>query len=379
VSAVNRRERVIQAIRHQQPDFTPYNFHATASVYARVRRLYGLPTDLAVAEFVGNHIAKVGGDFNVNPWASTAPVSTVPSGGPEGLATDGVEGSLHTDEFGCVWDRSSGEPYPVAHPMADDNATLDNYQMPDPRRRGRFDAARVQIVRNNGDVFVFGKLGMVLFERAWSIRGMEALLVDMATRPSFVSELLDRIVYEWDLPIIEQLLDLGVDGLYLGDDWGSKASLLFGVGRWREFIKPRLAKCYELASKRGVVIGQHSDGNVVDLLPDLIELGLDVFNPVDPAIYDPEQLKRTFGRQLTMYGGIDSKKLPFIEPSELVRHIQERAMILGRDGGYILQSSHTILDDVPDHNLIAYIEACHKIAGLDTSHQLASVSSAVNQ
>jgi hypothetical protein len=100
---MNRRERVIQVIRHEQPDFTPYNFHATASVYARVRRLYDLPSDAAVAEFVGNHVAKVGGDFNVDP--RTASVATVPSGGPETLPTDAVEGSLHTDEFGCVWAR----------------------------------------------------------------------------------------------------------------------------------------------------------------------------------------------------------------------------------------------------------------------------------
>jgi uroporphyrinogen decarboxylase len=254
---------------------------------------------------------------------------------------------------------------------ADDHAALDGYQMPDPRLPGRFDAARALHDSYRDRVFVFGKLGMSLFERASIIRGMEALLVDMVTRPAFVDALLDRILYEFNLPIIEQLLDLGVDGLYLGDDWGSKQGLLFGRARWRRFIKPRLAECYALATQRGVVVAQHSDGNVVELLPDLIEIGLEVFNPVDPACYDTVKLKEAFGARITLYGGIDSKQMPFLPPGELVRHMKERACTLGQDGGYILQSSHTILGDVPDANLVAYIEACHAIAGLDTGEQLA--------
>ena len=367
---MNRRERVIQAVQHSQPDFTPYNFHASASVYARVRRLYDLPTDLAVAEFVGNHVVKVGGDFNVNPWVGPSGATMVPSGGPEGLADDLIEGSLHTDEFGCVWARNSGQPYPVSHPMAEELAPLRAYAMPDPYRAGRFDSARRVVQRFSGEVFVFGKLGMALFERASTIRGMELLLADMILRPSLVHDLLDRILYEWNLPIIGQLLDLGVDGLYLGDDWGSKSTLLFGATRWREFIKPRLSKCYDMAKQRGVLVGQHSDGNVLELLPDLIEIGVDIFNPVDPAAYDPNDVKVAFGDRITLYGGIDSKKLPFWSPIDVAREVRDRADKLGRGGGYILQSSHTILDDVPDRNLVAYIEACHALAGLDTEQQL---------
>lgn len=361
---MNRRERVLQAIRHEQPDFVPYNLHATGSVYARIRQHYGLPDDDAVVEFVGNHVVKVGSDFNVNPWAEDLEVKLVPSGGPV-MTTVDAGGGLHTDEFGCVWDRSHGLPHPVAHPLSEDHRLLDTYVMPDPYRAGRFDAPRALADRYRGRVFLFGKLGMALFERAWAIRGMQQVLMDMALRPEFVEELLDRILYEWNLPIIDQQIALGVDGFYFADDWGSTTSLLFSAPMWRRFIKPRMAVCYQRVKDQGLIVGQHSDGNVLEIFSDLIEIGMDVFNPLEPSVYDPYAMKDRYGSQVTFYGGIDVKRtLPLGTPEQVRAEMLERAERLGRGGGYILQSSHTILEDVPLQNLIAYIETCHELAGI---------------
>jgi uroporphyrinogen decarboxylase len=373
---MNRRERVLAAIRHEQPDFVPYQFHATAPVYAKVSRYYGLPGPHAVAEFVGNHIVKIGSDFNYNPWADNIKVELVPSGGPVSTSLD-ASGGLHTDEFGCVWDRRQGLPHPVQSPLAEDAGGLDRYVMPDPRRAGRFDAARKLADRYRGKVFLFGKLGMALFERAWAIRGMQPLLEDMAGRPEFVEELLDRVVVEWNLPIIDQQLELGVDGFYFADDWGSRSSLLFSPAMWRRFIKPRLAVCYERVKARGAVVGQHSDGHILAIMPDLVELGLDVFNPLEPLVYDPYQVKARFGDKLTFYGGIDLERtLPFGTPEQVKAEIHERAERLGQGGGYILQSSHTMLDDIPLPNIAAYIEACHELAGIDTQEAAARAKQA---
>jgi uroporphyrinogen decarboxylase len=364
---MNLRDRVLTAIKHEQPDYVPYNFHATAGVYERVRRHYNLPDNEALIEFTGNHIVKVGSDFNVNPWADNIQMELVPSGGPVISALD-AGGGLHTDEFGCVWDRRHGMPHPVAHPLAEDHRLLDKYQMPDPRRAGRFDAARKLADRHRGKRFVFGKLGMALFERAWAIRGMQELMMDMATRPEWVEELLDRILQEWNLPIIDQQIALGIDGFYFADDWGSRTSLLFSPAMWRRFIKPRMAACYQRVKQSGLVVGQHSDGNILQIMPDLVEIGLDVFNPLEPMAYDIYALKTQYGDRLTFYGGIDVERtLPHGTPQEVRAEVLERAESLGRGGGYILQSSHTILDDVPMDNVVAYIEACHKLAGIDTA------------
>lgn len=362
---MNRRERMAHAINHQATDYVPYCFHASETVYSKVRDHYNLPNNDAVVEFVGNHFVKIGSDFNVNPWAAGIEMQLVPSGGPMSTAVD-ASGGLHTDEFGCVWDRRGGMPHPVGYPLVDDRGQLANYKMPDPYHAGRFDAARA-LAEKHRDKFIFGKLGMALFERAWSIRGFEQLLQDMALRPDFVEELLDRILYEWNLPIIDQQAAIGIDVFYFADDWGSKTNMLFSPRMWRRFIKPRLAVCYERVKQHGAFVGQHSDGNILPIVPDLIELQLDILNPIQPSVYDPNMIKDTYGEQITLYGAIDVETtLPFGTPQEVRAEMLERSARLGKGGGYILQSSHTILSDVPLENVIAYIETCHELAGIDT-------------
>lgn len=367
---MNRRDRVLAAINHQETDFVPYNFHAVASVWKKVCDYYRFKDNHEAIAYIGNHIVKIGSDFNYNPWAKdVGQVQLTPSGGPVQTGVD-EEGGLHTDEFGCVWDRTGGLPHPVAYPLADVDGpglakALEQYQFPDPHREGRFDQAKQLADRYRGEVFLFGKLGMVLFERAWSIRGMTQLFTDMAQRPEFVEDLLDRILYEWDLPIIDQQLALGVDGFYFADDWGSTTGLMFSPRMWRRFIKPRLAVIYEHCRQAGVVVGQHSDGAVGPLFPDLIEIGLQVFNPLSPSVMDPLEYKEKYGDVLTFYGGIDVERtLPFGTPEEVRQEIRTRAETLGRGGGYILQSSHTILQDVPMENIVAYIEEVRAMAGM---------------
>jgi uroporphyrinogen decarboxylase len=153
------------------------------------------------------------------------------------------------------------------------------------------------VEQNKGEVFLLGRLGMCLFERAWSIRGFEELLVDTALRPEFVEEHRDRILDEWILPIIDQQMDLGADGFYFADDWGSKTSLLFSTDTWRRLIKPRLA-----------------------VIPDLIEIGLNVLNPIQPSVYDPSIVKRQYSDRITLYGGIDVETtLPSVPRRRLPR------------------------------------------------------------
>lgn len=361
---MNRRERVLEAIHHQETDFVPYNFHAVPRVWQKVRQHYRLQDNHEAMAFVGNHIVKVGSDFNYDPWAAQmGRVEIILSGGPVQTDLD-REGGLHRDEFGCVWNRTGSLPHPVAYPLVE-KPDLEGYTLPDPYREGRFDQARELADRYRGDVFLFGKLGMALFERAWSIRGMMPLLMDMVERPEFVEELMDRVLYEWNLPIIEQQLALGVDGFYFADDWGSKTGLIFSPDMWRRFIKPRLAVMYQRCREAGAVVGQHSDGAVGELFPDLIEIGLQVFNPLSPSLMDPRTYKERYGDRLTFYGGIDVERtLPFGTPEEVRGEIRSMARIMGRDGGYILQSSHTILEDVPMENIVAYIEEVRRLAGM---------------
>jgi len=368
---VTKRERVLKAINHQQTDYVPYCLHAVPAVWQNVCQHYGLKDHHEAMAFIGSHIVKIGSDFNYNPWSSdVGKVELTPSGGPVHTDAD-REGHLHTDEFGCVWDRRGSLPHPVAYPLGEIPSgdalmgALEAYRMPDPFHAGRFDGARTLADRYRGDLFVFGKLGMCLFERAWSIRGMAQLMVDMVEQPAFVDRLLDRILYEWNLPIIDQQLALGIDGFYFAEDWGSETALLFSPRMWRRFIKPRLALMYRRCQDAGVVVGQHSDGAVGELFPDLIELGMQVFNPLSPTIMDPVTYKAQYGDRLAFYGGIDVERLmPFGTPEEVRHEVRYMAETMGRGGGYILQTSHTVLEDVPMANIVAFVEEVRALAGL---------------
>ncbi|MCO6449523.1 MAG: hypothetical protein J5I90_01930 [Caldilineales bacterium] len=363
----NRRERVLKAVAHQETDYVPYNFHSIPMVYHNIRDYYGLKDSEAVADFIGNHVVKIGTDFNYNPWADEIrQLDLTPSGGPVHTNLD-AKGELHKDEFGCVWDRHSGMPHPVAYPLADDPPNLDAYVMPDPFRAGRFDQAAALADRWRDKAFIFGKLGMVLFERAWSIRSMTKLMVDMIQRPDFVHELMDRILVEWDIPIIDQQIDIGVDGFYFADDWGTSSGLMFSPKMWRKFVKPRLAKIFEHCHNRGVYVGLHSDGRIGPLFPELIEIGLDIFNPLEPAAMDRLEMKQLYGDKITFYGGLDVEHtMPFGTADDVREETKWLVENLGKGGGYILQTSHQVLWDTPMENIVAYIETVRAMAGLET-------------
>ena len=343
---MNRRERVLRAIHHQPTDYVPYQFHAVPSVRRRVCEHYGLASDEALDEFVGNHILKVGSDFNRDPWHADQP------------------GEVHRDEFGCVWDTRRGDMgHPVAHPLT--RPSQNGYVFPDPYREGRFDPMRRAVDRHRGQVFIFGKLGMSLFERAWSLRGFQELLIDMVTEPAFVEDLLDRILHEWDVPVIDQILAMGVDGFYFGDDWGSQTGLLFSPDLWQRFIRPRAQRMYDRVRAQELVVGIHSCGKVDALLGELGTMGVGVFNPLQPEVMDVRAIKREYGDRLCLYGGISTERtLPMGTPEQVRDEIMERASVLGAGGGYILQSAHAIQDDVPDANLFTYVDTVRTMAGV---------------
>ncbi|MEA3336171.1 MAG: uroporphyrinogen decarboxylase family protein [Chloroflexota bacterium] len=363
----DRRERVLKAVQHQETDYVPYNFHAIPMVYHKIMDYYGLASSEEVADFIGNHVVKIGTDFNYNPWAEEVKdLDLTPSGGPVHTNLD-ASGALHEDEFGCVWDRTSGMPHPVAYPLSEDWRLFDSYQMPDPFREGRFDKAQALADRWRDRAFLFGKLGMALFERAWSIRGLTELMMDMVERPQFVHDLLDRIVTEWDLPVIDQQIDIGVDGFYFSDDWGTSSNMMFSPGMWRKFIRPRLKTIFDHCHNRGVYVGLHSDGKIQAIFPDLVEIGLDIFNPLEPSVMNPVEMKQRYGDKITFYGGIDVEHtMPFGTPEEVRAEIRERNETMTTGGGYILQTSHQVLWDTPMENIVAYIEEVRSLAGLET-------------
>jgi uroporphyrinogen decarboxylase len=215
------------------------------------------------------------------------------------------------------------------------------------------------------DYFIIGHLGWGLFERSWNLRGFENILMDSICEPDFFEEVLDRLMNLY-LAFVDYTADLPIDGILFGDDWGDQRGVIIGPERWRKFIKPRWAKIYEAVHAKGKYVMTHSCGSVADIIPDLIDIGLDVLESVQPeaAGMNPYGLKKKFGGDLTFWGCLGSQStIPFGTPEEVSREVRRLCEEMGKGGGYILSPAKPLREETPTENAVAIIETLAELAG----------------
>ncbi len=327
--SITPRERVLTALAHRQPDKTPWQLDLTIEAHARTAAYLGDPDFLSR---VGNHLVGV----------------------EDGYFRE-IRPDYWQDQFGIVWNRSIDKDIGNVHEFLIKEPDISTYRFPEPDLEHN---ARTyeRLIAENPDRFRMGGVGFSMFERAWTLRGMENLLADMILNPSFVDELLDKIL-EYNLQVIDHLLQYDLDCVRFGDDWGQQRGLIMGPRLWRRFIKPRVQAMYARCKAADKVVMQHSCGAVQELFPDLIDMGLDIFNTFQPEVMDVEFCKREYGQHLTFYGGISTQQvLPRVRPAELKEIIRRMIDIIGANGGYIVAPTHSIPRDVPPENIAAFIE-----------------------
>jgi uroporphyrinogen decarboxylase len=329
---MTKRERVKRAVNHNETDFVPYNVDFTKQEYDKVADYL---KDSRFAEKIGNHIASAYYD---------------------GYLSEMSPGSGYfKDDFGVVWNRNGADK---------DIGVIDNIQIKEPDisqytfpelDETKLRADYENLVNNSGDKFRFGSIGFSMFERAWTLRGMENLLVDMVVNPGFVVELLESIM-NYNLKIIDIALEYDIDGFHFGDDWGQQKGLIMGPEYWKRFIKPKVAKMYKKVKSAGKIVSQHSCGDIEQIFPDLVEMGLDVYQTFQPEIYDIEKVKEEFGNDLAFWGGISTQRLLPYADVKKVKDVTKRTIeIMGKGGGYIAAPTHAIPGDVPPENVVAMI------------------------
>ena len=206
-------------------------------------------------------------------------------------------------------------------------------------------------------VMIFGSH----FEKAYFSRGIENFLADMAGEPEYAQALLNKIIAK-NMVMIENIINLPeIDGVLLGSDWGSQRSLLMSPESWREMIAPGEKKEYDLIHEAGKDVWVHSCGCIDVIIPDLVEMGLDVLNPVQPECMDIGFLKRQYGNKLSFWGGISTQKtLPYGSPEQVAEETHQTIELMSENGGYITSSSQEIQADVPFENLCALIDAANE-------------------
>jgi uroporphyrinogen decarboxylase len=264
----------------------------------------------------------------------------------------------YQDVFGVIWDRSVDKDIGVVRNQVLTKPSLAGYTFPDPCD-ARFYADIPTRIAAYGDRFRVFQIGFSLYERAWTMRGMQTLMEDFYDYPAFVDELMGAIC-DYNLAQIENALDYDIDAVYFGDDWGQQRGLQMGPRHWHRFIYPQLKRMYARVREAGKYVFIHSCGDVDELFDDLIAIGLNCFNPFQPEVMDVDTLLSRYRGRLAFHGGLSTQRtLPYGSVADVLsetRHLLE----LGRQGGYILAPAHAVEGDVPLENMLAFIQAAQE-------------------
>jgi uroporphyrinogen decarboxylase len=330
---MTNRERVLATLRHRQPDKVPYDVGFTQAAHAKMVKFYG---DKDFDSKLGNCITTFG----------------------VGAANAGrrISENIWQDEFGVHWDKTVDKDIGV---VSNQQVTSDNVQdfaLPNPDEPSRYEPVKKFLAKCKGDNFVLVHHGFSLFERAWTLAGMENLLIAMAAEPEFAHTLLDRIL-KFNLRLIENACSLDIDAMGFGDDWGQQTGLIMAPDMWREFIGSRVKQMYAAVKAKGKFVFIHSCGKVQEIFPDLIDYGLDVFNPFQPEVMDPFEMKKKFGDKLTFFGGISTQRLlPYGTVAQVKDEVKRLLDVVGKNGGYIASPAHATPGDAKPENIAAMIE-----------------------
>ncbi|MBM3189312.1 MAG: hypothetical protein FJZ90_11400 [Chloroflexi bacterium] len=337
---------VLEQITHHETPYVPYTLSFEGDVPERLDAYYG---GTHWRDLLDNAIRHV----------------PVPN-----LVVDAQEAkSRVADPYGATWQTNRRPFHLLEAPLKD--ASLEGYIFPDLDAYYTPDWKReaLEALAQDPEHFYVAGFGFGLFERTWVLRGFEEALADAAGDPGFYDELVERVT-EHQLQILDRLLELPVHGIMFSDDWGYQHGVLLGPERWRRFIKPRLARMYARVHEAGKYTLSHCCGSVVDIMPDIIEIGLDVLESVQPEArgMDPYTLKRTFGDRITFWGGLGSQStIPFGTPAEIKAEINRLCREMGRGGGYILAPAKGLQPETPTENAVAVVEGFLAQSGVHLS------------
>ena len=252
--------------------------------------------------------------------------------------------------------------YPLAHALTKED--IDNYMFPDIEAPGRFRDAKALVNKYKDEYFVIGDIEVTVFSLAHQLVGMEKLLMDMMMEAEYVVPLFEACA-AFQTQIGLRLIELGVDAIWYGDDFGTQQSLIMDQETFRNQLKPIYTRMNERfkAANPDIVPILHCDGAVAPLLKDISEMGFEVFNPVQPDVpgHEPKDLKDNFGHLFPFWGAIDQQDLlPNGTDEELEKDIIEKISILGEGGGYMISPAHIIQSDVSPERVLKFIELCKK-------------------
>lgn len=395
-SSMTSRERVLKAIRHEEPDRLPIDLGGMASTgimaiaYARLKehlgittgeiRLCDVPQQLAEVEpeiltRFGVDVISLGNSLGEAPPGSWKPW-TLPNGlnckvpVSVDLIPDEENGGWLIREYGIPFQRMSpGSLYfsESFHPLAGMTSPEELKFVPRPVISDedlRSLEQRAKILHENTDFAVIANFGGNILETGNSLRGFSRFMMDLGRGGAFVEDLIGGIVETQlsNLTLYLEAVGPYVEIIQFGDDLGMQDRPLMSRSMYRKYFFPGHQQLFQHVHRNsGCAVFLHSCGSIYPLIPDLIAAGVDILNPVQTSAknMDPGQLKAEFGKQITFWGGgCDSQHvLPFATPDEVAQHVRERVGIFAPGGGFVFNPIHNIQADAPPENIVAMFDA----------------------
>jgi len=348
---VSPRERVLTTLLHREPDKVPKYIRFTPEVKCFLRDEMGIDN---YEDYFGIEIRRVG----------FKPAREVPD---FAKYYTNLPPDTEFDDWGIPFVAGSQghlkrELYPLAKFKSPKEVS--EYPWPDfmvPYRHEYLER-EVKELHDRGYA-VMGRLteisGGFIFETAWQLRGMHNLLVDFYDNPELARLILDKIL-DINSKVSRRFAEAGVDILWLGDDVGMQETMFMSPDMWRTWLKPRLKQMIKSAKDVNPMlhIFYHSDGFIEPIIPDLIEIGVDILNPIQPECMDPIKLKKLYVESLSFFGTISVQTtMPFGTPEDVRQKVKQMIEGVGKEGGFIISPTHYIQIDVPWENVLAFFQA----------------------
>jgi len=333
---MNPREIVLEQIHHRDTEPVPYTLQFEEIVGLRLDQHYGS-----------------------NSWRERLIPYIIACGAIDRRKSEPISDTHARDAFGSLW-RTDKRPFHLEKPCLE-APSFDGYVFPDAKafENPQLEETAEKMMHDYPESFTIVGLGWGLWETYWSIRGFENALMDCVAEPDFFAELLDRLT-DLYLAQVAQCNNIPADAVMFGDDWGDQRSVMIGPERWRTYFKPCYARIYEAVHAQDKLVISHCCGSVADIMPDIVEIGMNVLESVQPEAKDmnPYELKKKWGDKIAFWGCLGSQStIPSGTPAGIHDEVRRLRREMGRGGGYILAPAKPLQPETSVENAAAVLEA----------------------
>ena len=323
------RDRVIQTLKHEETDFVPYHIAVDGDCLDLLNNQS--PVSSALISKLQNHLPHIGLETHQH-WTGD---------------------DIYYDDFGCGWKVLDKVPHLFDSPLKEPD--LKEYTFPDLLDEKYFQDVH-SFINNHQNYYRLCGIVFGYYDRCWALRGYENFLSDVVLNPGFIESLLEPLIDSY-IHLIDKIAQYSFDGIRFADDWGYQRGIVIGAERWRKLFYPGLQKIFHHARQKNLLVMVHADGDLSEIIPDLVEAGVEILNPVQPECMDILWLKKEYGNHLCFNGGISSQlTIPRSSPDQIKKEIRAAIRYIGKNGGYFVGPTKSLNIHTPVKNNLTVLD-----------------------